>query len=38
MYYFLIFRRNVVAGYNASKSEFQRHVGHSQGDITECER
>jgi glycosyltransferase involved in cell wall biosynthesis len=37
MYYFLIFRRNVVAGYNASKSGFQQR-SHSQGSVSECER
>ncbi len=37
-YYFLIFRRNVVAGYNASKSEYQRQLSHSQGSVFECER
>jgi glycosyltransferase involved in cell wall biosynthesis len=38
MYYFLIFRRHVVAGYNAAKNEFQHQLGHSQGDVSECER
>jgi len=38
MYYFLIFRRNVVAGYAAAKKEFQGSPAHSEGDVSECER
>lgn len=38
MYYFLIFRRNVVAGYNASKMEFQRQLNEPHGDVSQCEQ
>ena len=37
-YYFLIFRRNVVAGYNAAKKELAQQFPHSQGGVPECER
>jgi GT2 family glycosyltransferase len=38
MYYFLVFRRNVVAGYNAAKREFQQLPSRPHGDVFECER
>jgi GT2 family glycosyltransferase len=38
MYYFLSFRRNVVAGYNAAKKEFQQQFTLSQRDVSGCER